>query len=120
MRPRDDEPSLCPGIQNRREDRQRRQRALRVKSSGSGVTGLVPLERGTRNLEPLSLCRCYSVNWHRNEKVFLVPDEIALVVDGELVILAHENRRHGTGFFAVAAEDAARLVDLVRDCVSRP
>src|ERR1044072_802490 len=48
-----------------------------------------------------------------------VPDEIVFAVDGELVVLAHEDRRHGAGFLAVAAEDAAHLVNLVDGRVPR-
>ena len=56
----------------------------------------------------------------RDEQVLLVPDEVLVAVDGELVVLAHEDRRHRAGLFAVAAEDAARLVDLVDLRVARP
>ena len=70
-------------------------------------------------LEPTS-CRRDGVSRRRHEQIFLVPDEIALVVDRELVVLAHEDRRHRARFFAVAAEDAARLVNLVGDRVARP
>src|SRR6478752_4893051 len=49
----------------------------------------------------------------RHEHVGLVPDEVLVAVDGGLVVLAHEDRRHGARLFAVAAEDAARLVNLV-------
>ncbi len=55
----------------------------------------------------------------RHEQVGLVPDEVLVAVDGELVVLAHEDRRHRAGFFAVSAEDAARLVDLVDLRVAR-
>src|SRR5678816_1408986 len=65
-------------------------------------------------------------SWHfrvcrrLDEQILFVPDEVVLAVDGELVILPHENRRYRTRFLAVAAEDAARLVDLVHLRVSRP
>src|SRR5688572_1068000 len=55
----------------------------------------------------------------RYEQIVLVPDEVLVAVDGELVVLAHEDRRHRTGLFAVAAEDAAGLVDLVDLRVAR-
>src|SRR5687768_1363614 len=48
-----------------------------------------------------------------DEKIRLVPDEIVLAVHRELVVLAHEDRGHGTGLLAKPAEDTARLVDLV-------
>src|ERR1044071_9210575 len=48
----------------------------------------------------------------RHEQIRLVPDEVVLAVDGELVVLAHEDRRHGAGLFAHPAENAARLVNL--------
>src|SRR5262245_12125246 len=54
-----------------------------------------------------------------DEQVGLVPDEIVLAVDGELVVLAHEDRRHRARFLAVTAEDAARLVNLINLGVSR-
>jgi hypothetical protein len=49
----------------------------------------------------------------RHEQVVLVPDEVVLAVHGELVVLAHEDGRHGAGLLAVTAEDTAGLVDLV-------
>ena len=55
----------------------------------------------------------------RDEQVGLVPDEVLVAVDRRLVVLAHEDRRHRAGLFAVAAEDAARLVDLVDLRVAR-
>src|SRR6185503_6873734 len=55
----------------------------------------------------------------RHEQIGLVPDEIVLAVDGELVVLPHEDRRDRTGFLAVAAEDAAGLVNLVDRGVAR-
>ena len=54
-----------------------------------------------------------------DEEILLVPDEVVLAVDGELVVLAHEDRRHRTGLFAHAAEDAAGLVDLIDARVAR-
>src|SRR5687767_3527248 len=48
----------------------------------------------------------------RDQQVLLVPDEVLVAVDRELVVLAHEDRRHRAGLFAVTAEDAARFVDL--------
>ena len=48
-----------------------------------------------------------------HEQVLLVPDEVVLAVHGQFVVLAHEDRRDRAGFLAVAAEDAACLVDLV-------
>src|SRR5262245_19522441 len=59
------------------------------------------------------------ISRRRNQHLALVPHEVVLAVDGELVVLAHEDRRHRAGLFAVAAEDAARLVDLVRRRVAR-
>ena len=56
----------------------------------------------------------------RHQQLCLVPHEVVLAVDRELVVLAHEDGRHRAGFFAVAAEDAARLVDLVDRGVARP
>src|SRR6266567_3716073 len=55
----------------------------------------------------------------RHEQVRLVPDEVLVAVDGELVVLAHEDRRDRARLFAVAAEDAARLVNLVDLGVAR-
>src|SRR5262245_36400973 len=55
----------------------------------------------------------------RNEKLRLVPHEVVLAVDGELVILAHEDRADRTGFFAIAAEDAPRLVNLIHRRIAR-
>src|ERR1051326_5393514 len=54
-----------------------------------------------------------------NEQVLFVPDEVVLAVDGELVVLAHEDRADRAGFLAVAAEDAARLGNLVDRRVAR-
>src|SRR3954467_9573464 len=54
-----------------------------------------------------------------HQQVGLVPDEVVLAVDGELVVLAHEDRRHRTRFLTHAAEDAARLVNLVDLRVAR-
>ena len=54
-----------------------------------------------------------------NEQISLVPDEVVLAVDGELVVLAHEDRRDRTGLFAHAAEDAACLVNLIDARVAR-
>src|SRR5882672_9490000 len=55
----------------------------------------------------------------RHEQISLVPDEVVFAVDGELVVLAHEDRADRTGLFAVPAEDAPRLVDLVDRGVAR-
>src|ERR1700730_9372932 len=49
----------------------------------------------------------------RHEQVVLVPDEVVLAVHRQLVVLAHENGADRAGLFAVATEDAARLVNLV-------
>src|SRR5262245_56236130 len=54
-----------------------------------------------------------------NEKLRLIPHEVVLAVNGELVVLAHEDRADRTGFFAIAAEDAARLVNLVHRRIAR-
>src|SRR5262245_53030950 len=56
----------------------------------------------------------------RNEQVGLVPDEVLVAVDRQLVVLAHEDGRDRAGFLAVAAEDAAGLVDLIDLGVARP
>src|SRR5262245_25700823 len=48
-----------------------------------------------------------------NEKISFVPHEVVFAVDRELVVLAHENRADRARLFAVAAKNAARLVDLV-------
>src|SRR3954451_23104812 len=56
----------------------------------------------------------------RHEQILLVPDEIVLAVDRQLVVLAHEDRRHRARFLAVAAENTAGLVDLVDLRVARP
>jgi hypothetical protein len=48
-----------------------------------------------------------------DEQVGLVPDEVLLAVDRQLVVLAHEDRRDRARLLAVAAEDAPGLVDLV-------
>src|SRR6187401_3428554 len=53
------------------------------------------------------------VRLRRDEQVSLVPDEVLVAVDRELVVLAHEDRRDRARLFTVAAEDAPRLVDLV-------
>src|SRR5688572_1704722 len=55
----------------------------------------------------------------RDQQVSFVPDEILVAVDGELVVLAHEDRRDRAGLFAHAAEDASGLVDLVDLRVAR-
>src|SRR6185436_14641449 len=54
-----------------------------------------------------------------NQEIGLVPDEVLVAVHGELVVLAHEDRRHRARFLAVAAEDAPGLVDLVDLRVAR-
>src|SRR4030095_994723 len=56
---------------------------------------------------------CFGVSRRRYEQVRFVPDESVLAVDSELVVFAHEDRRNGTGFLTVAAEDTARLVNLI-------
>src|SRR5262249_30278373 len=55
----------------------------------------------------------------RDEQVRLVPHELVLAVHRQLVVLPHEDGAHGTGFLAVAAEDAARLVNLIDRRVAR-
>src|SRR3954470_7403892 len=55
----------------------------------------------------------------RHEQFCLVPDEVGLAVDRELVVLAHEDRADRARFFAVTAENAARLVNLVDRRVAR-
>src|SRR5581483_10995467 len=55
----------------------------------------------------------------RDEQLRLVPHEVVLAVDRELVVLAHEDRADGARFLAVPAEDTARLVDLVDRRVPR-
>src|SRR5688572_30619385 len=67
---------------------------------------------------PSALCWSDRVSRHREQQIYFVPDESAIVVDDELVVLAHEDRGHGTCLFAEAAEDAAGLVDLIRDRVA--
>src|SRR5262245_31009099 len=47
------------------------------------------------------------------EQHLLGEDQIAAVVVGHLVLVAHRDRVEGTGDLAVAAEDAAGEVDLV-------
>src|SRR5215471_3474529 len=54
-----------------------------------------------------------------DEQVLLVPDEVVLAVDRQLVILPHEDRAHRTRLFAIPAEDAAGLVNLIDRCVAR-
>src|SRR5215475_7948421 len=54
-----------------------------------------------------------------NEEIGFVPHEIVFAVHGELVVLAHENGADGTRLFAVAAEDAPRLVDLIDRRIAR-
>src|ERR1035437_7312799 len=49
----------------------------------------------------------------RHQEVLFVPDEVGFLVHRQFVVLAHEDRADRTGLFAVAAEDAARLVNLV-------
>src|SRR5439155_16725139 len=55
----------------------------------------------------------------RDKQLRLVPDEIVFAVHGELVVLAHENRADRARFFAVAAENAARFVNLVDRGIAR-
>src|SRR6476469_9127702 len=74
-------------------------------SAGASWTRLIP----NPNPSPCNGCRRRS---RRYQQILLVPDEIGLTVDGELVVLAHENRAHGTRLLAVPAEDAAHLVNL--------
>src|SRR5207342_298316 len=47
-----------------------------------------------------------------HEQVRLVQDEVVLAVDGQFVVLAHEDGADRAGLCAVAAEDAASLVNL--------
>src|SRR6266508_4869144 len=61
-----------------------------------------------------------SLRWGRNEQLRLVPHEVVFAVDGELVVLAHENRGDRARLFTVSAEDAARLVDLINRRVAGP
>src|SRR5712692_4811602 len=56
----------------------------------------------------------------RYQQVLFVPHEIVFAVDGELVVLAHEDGADRTRFLAVSAEDAARLVNLVDGRVAGP
>src|SRR3954451_3727853 len=81
-----------------------------VASARAGARPAVSLRRG---------CRLRRGR-RRHEQILLVPDEIVLAVDRQLVVLAHEDRRHRARFLAVPAEDAPRLVDLVDLRVSRP
>src|SRR6478609_10710502 len=92
------------------------------------VFGLWPLAKhqrpGTKDQKSNGLLRDGSRRnrpcGRSDEQIRLVPDEVVLAVDGQLVVLAHEDRRHRAGFLAVAAEDATRLVDLVDRRVTRP
>src|SRR5258708_20063050 len=43
----------------------------------------------------------------RHQQIRLVPDEILVAVDRQLVVLAHEDRRHPAPLFALAAADPA-------------
>src|SRR5215467_1889003 len=55
----------------------------------------------------------------RHQQLRLVPDEVVFAVDRQLVVFAHEDGADRARFFAVAAEDAARLVNLVDGGVAR-
>src|SRR5687768_7734219 len=96
----------------------------RVKGEGSRVKGegsRVTLHPSPFTLHP-SPFRGIRVGRSRRgyQQIELVPDEVFTAVDGEFVVLAHEDRRHRAGFLTIAAEDAARLVDLVRLRVPGP
>src|SRR5579871_442550 len=56
----------------------------------------------------------------RDQQILLVPDEVLVAVDGQLVVLAHEDGGHGARLLAIAAEDAARLVNLIDGRVAGP
>src|ERR1019366_5868672 len=55
----------------------------------------------------------------RHQQVLFVPDEVGFLVHRQLVVLAHEDRADRARLFAVAAEDAARLVNLIDRRVAR-
>src|SRR5215831_1324420 len=55
----------------------------------------------------------------RHQQLRLVPDEVVFAVDRQFVVFAHEDGTDRARFFAVAAEDAARLVNLVDGGVTR-
>jgi hypothetical protein len=59
------------------------------------------------------------IGWRRHEQRILVPDKVVLAVDSQLVILTHENGGDGAGLLTIAAEDAARLMNLVDLGVAR-
>src|SRR5215471_21192478 len=75
--------------------------------------------RGVTGLHHASALRARSGRRRGHEQIRLVPDEIVLAVHRQLVVLAHEDRTDGAGFFAVAAEDAASLVNLVDGGIAR-
>src|SRR6187402_272787 len=95
---------------------------LEARTGGSGL-GLGPISRQTpalaSSLEPLASSLRRRRRSRRDQQVLLVPDEVALAVDRELVVFPHEDRADRAGFFAVTAEDAAGLVDLVDRRVAR-
>src|SRR6266508_3412277 len=80
----------------------------------AGRTGRPQRCRGvTSCLSCPSSLSCRGGHRRRHQQIGLVPDEVVLAVDGELVVLAHEDRADGARLFAIAAEDTARLVDLI-------
>src|SRR5204862_6337348 len=83
-----------------------------------GAWGWARIALKTASPEPLAPSRRRR-GGRRYKQVSLVPHEVVFAVDGELVVLAHEDRADRAGFFAVAAKDAARLVNLVDRGVAR-
>ena len=100
--------------------RRRRRARDRSNASRKGFTEVGPTDGAQRPSTRLSApARRRSIGRRGHEQLRLVPHEVVLAVDRELVVLAHEDRRHRAGLFAVAAEDAARLVNLVDRRVAR-
>src|SRR5215467_5328629 len=80
-----------------------------INMGGTGRRGWI----GGTGLHHASALRTRGGRRRGHEQIRLVPDEIVLAVHRQLVVLAHEDGTDRAGLFAVAAEDAAGLVDLI-------
>src|SRR5215475_7328728 len=60
-----------------------------------------------------------SCSRRRYQQILFVPHEVVFAVNRQFVVFAHEDGADWARFFAVAAEDAARLVNLVNGGIAR-
>jgi len=77
---------------------------------------------------PLSLMTRFSGNWfgdhrvyirrYRNQHLFFANDQSGAVVAGKLEPVAVRDRVGGAGLYAIAAKNAAAVIDVVDACVS--